>query len=135
MVLIQIIARIIIADEDVPLLVRKSGFDGGLELMSKAFEFLKECGAFFVLTINEDYPADRPFGAAMEVDDYLYLSTNDLNEAHKQLRNNEHIQIVAKKLDSREWIRITGIAAESNDGMLKQQMLEECLFSNSVLGR
>lgn len=94
--------------------------------MSKAYEFLKECGAFFVLTINEDYPAGRPFGAVMEVDDYLYLSTNDLNEAHKQLRNNGHIQIVAKKPDSREWIRITGIAAECNDGILKQQMLEEC---------
>ena len=25
--------------------------------MSKAYEFLKECGSFFVLTINGDYPA------------------------------------------------------------------------------
>lgn len=96
MVLIQIIVLIIIADEDVPLLVRKSGFDGGLELMSKAYEFLKECGALFVLAINEDYPAGRPFGAVMEVDNCLYLSTNDLNEAHKQLRNNGHIQLSRK---------------------------------------
>lgn len=34
--------------------------------MSKAYEFLKECGAFFVLSINGDYPAGRPFGAVME---------------------------------------------------------------------
>lgn len=46
--------------------------------MSKAYEFLKECGAFFVLSINGDYPAGRPFGAVMEVDDNLYLSTNDI---------------------------------------------------------
>ena len=25
--------------------------------MSQAYEFLKECGSFFVLTINGDYPA------------------------------------------------------------------------------
>lgn len=94
--------------------------------MSKAYEFLKECGSFFVLSINGDYPAGRPFGAVMEVDDNLYLSTNDMNAAHKQLRINEHIQIVAKKAESREWIRITGIAAECDDKELKDRMLEEC---------
>ena len=54
--------------------------------MSKAYDFLKECGAFFVLTINGEYPAGRPFGAVMEIGDDLYLATNDMNEAHKQMR-------------------------------------------------
>lgn len=94
--------------------------------MSKAYEFLKECGAFFVLTINGDYPAGRPFGAVMEVGEHLYLSTNDMNEAHKQMRENKKIQIVAKKAESREWIRITGMAEECDDKELKDRMLEEC---------
>ena len=94
--------------------------------MSKAYEFLKECGSFFVLSMNGDYPAGRPFGAVMEVGEDLYLSTNDMNEAHKQIRANGHIQIVGKKAESREWIRITGIAAECDDEELKQRMLEEC---------
>ena len=94
--------------------------------MSKAYDFLKECGSFFVLTMNGDYPAGRPFGAVMEVGEDLYLSTNDMNEAHKQMRENEHIQIVAKKADSREWIRITGVATECDDKELKKRMLEEC---------
>lgn len=94
--------------------------------MSKAYEFLKDCGSFFVLTINGDYPAGRPFGAIMEVDDYLYLSTNDLNQAHKQMREHGKIQIVAKKAESREWIRITGIAEECNNQGLKLRMLDEC---------
>ena len=94
--------------------------------MSKAYEFLKECGSFFVLTINDDFPAGRPFGAVMEVGEDLYLSTNDMNQAHKQMRANEHIQIVAKKPTSREWIRITGIATESESKELKARMLKEC---------
>ena len=94
--------------------------------MSKAYDFLKECGSFFVLTINGDYPAGRPFGAVMEVGEYLYLSTNDINQAHAQMREHEQIQIVAKKPDSREWIRITGTAKECNDSELKQRMLKEC---------
>ena len=94
--------------------------------MSKAYDFLKECGAFFVLSVNGDCPAGRPFGAIMEVGENLYLSTNDLNEAHKQIRINGNIQIIAKKPDSREWIRVTGNAAECFDEYLKQRMLEEC---------
>ena len=78
------------------------------------------------LSINGDYPAGRPFGAVMEVGNNLYLSTNDMNEAHKQIRENEHIQIVAKKAESREWIRITGLATECEDSDLKDKMLEEC---------
>lgn len=93
--------------------------------MSKAYEFLKECGVFYVLTINGDYPAGRPFGAVMEVGDDLYLSTNDFNQAHSQMRENGHIQILAKKPQSREWIRITGTASECKDPTLKQKMYEE----------
>ena len=62
----------------------------------------------------------------MEVDENLYLSTNDMNQAHKQMREHEQIQIIAKKPTSREWIRITGIAKECDDKDVKQRMLEEC---------
>lgn len=62
----------------------------------------------------------------MEVGEDLYLSTNDMNQAHKQMKSHEQIQIVAKKPESREWIRITGVAAECNDEGLKNRMLEEC---------
>lgn len=38
-------------------------FADTLHEMSKAYEFLKECRSFFVLSINGEYPAGRPFGA------------------------------------------------------------------------
>lgn len=37
--------------------------------MSGALEFLRECGVFYVLTINGDFPAGRHFGAVMERND------------------------------------------------------------------
>ncbi len=94
--------------------------------MSKAYDFLKECGSFFVLTINNGCPCGRPFGAVMEIGDDLYISTNDFNQAHKQLRENSNVQIVAKKDNSRNWIRITGNAFECNDEILKNRMYNEC---------
>ena len=94
--------------------------------MSKAYEFLRECGYFYVLTINKDFPAGRPFGAVMEYDNKLYISTNTGNQAHIQLRENGNIQILAKKEQTREWLRITGKATECVDISMKQKMLEEC---------
>lgn len=94
--------------------------------MSKAYNFLKECGYFYVLTMNGDFPAGRPFGAVMEYNDKLFISTHDGNKVHKQLRENGNIQIVAKKETTRDWIRITGKASECNDIKIKQRMLDEC---------
>lgn len=94
--------------------------------MSNECKFIKECDCFFVVTMNENFPACRPFGAIMEVGDKLYISTHDGNEAHKQLRANENIQIIAKKQGTREWLRITGIAKECNDISLKQRFMDEC---------
>ena len=95
--------------------------------MSAAYDFIKACGSFFVLTVDRDgLPAGRPFGAIMESGEHLYISTNDRNSVHQQLRANGHIQLLAKKPDSRQWIRVTGIAEECSDETLRQQMLVAC---------
>ena len=66
--------------------------------MSKEFEFIQECGYFYVITLNGDFPAARPFGAMMEVEGDLFIGTHDMNEAHKQLRENGNIQILSTML-------------------------------------
>ncbi len=97
-----------------------------MKLLSKVYEFLKECECFYLLTINGDFPAGRPFGAIIEENNYLYIATHDKNKVHLQLRKNGNIQLIAKKDDSRDWIRITGIAKENNTFDMKQKMLNEC---------
>lgn len=94
--------------------------------MSKAYEFLKECECFYLLTINKDFPAGRPFGAVMEDNGYLYIATNDKNKVHMQLRKNGNIQLLAKKDGNRNWLRVTGKAKENTETFMKQKMLEEC---------
>lgn len=51
--------------------------------MSKISEFLRECGVFYVLTINGDFPAGRPFGAIMEYENDLYISTGDMKDVYR----------------------------------------------------
>lgn len=40
----------------------------------QAYQFLKECGIFWVTTIDKGRPASRPFGAVMERGGELYIS-------------------------------------------------------------
>ena len=94
--------------------------------MTETYKFLSECECFYVLTINGDFPAGRPFGAVMEVGEDLYISTGDKNEVHKQLLDNGNIQIIAKKEGTREWIRITGTAQKCDSLDMKQRMMDEC---------
>ncbi len=76
--------------------------------MSKTFEFLNDCGVFFVTTVNENLPAARPFGAVMEYEGELYLSTGNTKDVYFQMKKNPNIQVVALKHDTRDWIRVLG---------------------------
>ncbi len=94
--------------------------------MSKVYDFIKDCGAFFVLTNNGEFPAGRPFGAIMEREDDLYIATADMKAVYKQLKENGKMQILALKPGTREWVRVTGIAEECDSLEIKERMLVEC---------
>lgn len=98
----------------------------GKKFMSKICDFLKKCECFYVLTINKNFPAGRPFGAIMEYDKKSYISTSDKNEVHNQIIKNGNIQIIAKETGTRNWLRITGTATECTELKIKQKMLEKC---------
>lgn len=95
--------------------------------MSKMIEFLKETGAFFLSTVNNDAPATRPFGAVSEYDGKLLIATNPNKEVYKQLLSNNNVQITALKAGTRDWIRIDGKAKETFDLNVKQFMYDDCL--------
>ncbi len=69
---------------------------GYADFVINAYEFIKDCGYFYVATINNEFPAVRPFGAIMEVNDNLYIATHDGNEAHKQVRTNDIYKLLQK---------------------------------------
>ncbi|MCL2373081.1 MAG: pyridoxamine 5'-phosphate oxidase family protein [Defluviitaleaceae bacterium] len=94
--------------------------------MSKAYDFLKECGVFFLATMDGQTPAMRPFGAVMEHDGQLYISTANTKAVYAQMKTHPTVQISAIKPGTREWIRINGQAEEVTDQAIKQKMLDEC---------
>ena len=96
-----------------------------MNTVKKAYKFLKGCEYFAVTSINDNFPAVRPFGAIIEHKNYLYISTSPTKEIYTQLKADKHIQIFALKSGTREWIRITGFAKECADFEIKKLMLGE----------
>ena len=93
--------------------------------MSQAYKFLKECGVFYIATVNEGAPAVRPFGAVLEFEGELYVSTAKYKSVYEQFVSDKKIQIIALKTGTRDWIRIDGKVVEAHDLLIKQAMLDE----------
>lgn len=94
--------------------------------MSQIGDFLKECGFFYVLTVNGEFPAGRPFGAVLEYNDTLYISTGDMKSVYNQLKKHPQMQIIALKSGTHDWMRISGIATECMDMFIKKKMWDGC---------
>ena len=98
--------------------------------MSKTYEFLKECGVFWVSTVNNNTPAVRPFGAVMEYNNHLYISTGITKNVCSQLISNQNVQIASLPSGTRDWIRITGKAIKVDALEEKNAMLDACPILN-----
>lgn len=94
--------------------------------MSETFAFIKECGPFFISTINGDAPATRPFGGMMEYQGSLYVATSNKKDVYAQLKANPKVQIVSLNAAEKAWIRVNGKAEEIFDLDEKQAMLDAC---------
>ena len=94
--------------------------------MNKIEEFINACGAYYVLTVNGDSPAGRPFGAIMEREEGLYFSTGAEKEVCRQLRAHANMQILAHRQGTRRWMRVSGQAEECRDLALRQELFEHC---------
>lgn len=94
--------------------------------MSKIYDFLRECGAFFLSTTEGDKPQTRPFGAVMEEDGILYVSTSNRKDVYAQMKKNPEVQIVCLKPGTRDWLRVEARAEEEKSRERKGRMLEAC---------
>lgn len=94
--------------------------------MNKVCKFIRECGAFMLLTLNGNKPAGRPFGAITEINGDFYISAGAGKPVFEQLKVNGSVQIVALKAGTRDWVRVSGYAEECFEPDIKAKMLIDC---------
>ena len=91
--------------------------------MKEVQEFLKDCGVYYLATIDGDKPRVRPFGTAEIFEDHLYIQTGKKKDVFKQIENNNNVELCGFK-DGR-WIRVSGKLIVDDRVEARKDMLDK----------
>ena len=94
------------------------------ENMKEVQAYLKECGAFFIATVDGDQPRVRAFGVSEIIDGRLYIMTGKVKDVFKQMVANGKFEICALKPSGSEWMRVSGTLVNDETLSVKETFLE-----------
>ncbi len=91
--------------------------------MNEVLEFLKDCGTFYIATMDDDnQPRVRPFGAVCEFEEKLYIVTNNQKDVYNQMLNNQKVEICG--MNKGKWIRVCGNAVHDSRREARVAMMD-----------
>ena len=90
--------------------------------MKEVYEFLKDCGTFYIATVDENKPRVRPFGVVNIYEDKLYIQTGKSKNVSKQIQINPNVEICGFK--NGKWLRVECEAIRDDRREPKVSMLE-----------
>ena len=91
--------------------------------MKEAYDFLRDCGTFYIATEENGQPHVRPFGAISDFEGRLYIETNNQKKVYQQLVKNGKVEICG--MHDGKWIRIEGTVKEDLRREARVAMLED----------
>ena len=77
------------------------------EPVDKVVRFLQDARVFYIATVDGEQARVRPFGAALNIDGKLSISTGAKKNVARQIKDNPNVEISAMVGDGKS-IRITG---------------------------
>ena len=93
--------------------------------MKEVRDFLKECGVYYLATVEGDQPRVRPFGTAEIFENHLYIETGKKKDVFKQIEKNNKVEICAFKEKENKWIRVSGKLIVDDRVEAKKDMLDK----------
>lgn len=90
--------------------------------MQEVYEFLKECGVYYLATIDNGKPRVRPFGTVDIFDNKLYIQTSKEKNVSKQIALNPNVELCA--FNNEKWIRVSGKLIRNENVLAKEHMLD-----------
>ena len=89
--------------------------------MQKVYDFLKECTAYYLATVEGDQPRVRPFGTVDIFEGKLYIQTGKSKDVSKQIQQNAKVELCA--FDGEKWLRVSGKLVRDDRVEAKEHML------------
>ena len=90
--------------------------------MQEVYDFLKECGVYYLATVEGDQPRVRPFGTIDLFEGKLYIQTGKIKDVSKQLQANPKAEICA--FADGTWLRVAGRLIRDDRVEAKAHMLD-----------
>ena len=90
--------------------------------MEKIYEFLKNCGTYYLATSDNGQPRVRPFGTIDLFEGNLYIQTGKVKEVSRQMKEDPRIEICG--MDKGRWIRVTAKAVLDERVEAQKHMLD-----------
>ena len=91
--------------------------------MEEIVKFLKECGVYYLATVEDNKPRVRPFGTSEIFENKLYIQTGKKKDVYKQLEANPYAEICAFK--DGKWLRLSGKLVADDRVEAKKDMLDK----------
>ena len=91
--------------------------------MEEVQKFLKECGVYYLATVEGNQPRVRPFGTAEIFENHLYIQTGKRKDVFKQIEENNNVELSGFK--DGKWIRVTGKLFADDRIEAKKDMLDK----------
>ena len=90
--------------------------------MQEVYDFLKQCGTYYLATVEGDQPRVRPFGTVDIFEDRLYIQTGKVKDVSKQIQANPKVEICA--FADGKWLRVAGTLVRDDRLEPKVHMLD-----------
>lgn len=90
--------------------------------INTVYEFLKECGTYYIATVDGDQPRVRPFGTAHIFEGKLYIQTGHKKDVAKQMAANPKVELCA--FNGSVWLRLSGTLVDDPRVEAKKSMLD-----------
>lgn len=90
--------------------------------MQEVFQFLKDCGTYYLATVEGNQPRVRPFGTVDLFEGKLYIQTGKAKEVSKQIQENPNVELCA--FADGKWLRVAGQLVRDDRREAKKHMLD-----------
>lgn len=90
--------------------------------MDEVYEFLKQCGTYYLATVEDGQPRVRPFGTVDRFDGALYIQSGRSKAVFRQIESSPRIELCA--FDGKRWLRLAATARADNRIEAETHMLD-----------
>ena len=90
--------------------------------MHEVYEFLKQCGTYYLATDEAGQPRVRPFGTVNLFEGKLYIQMGKSKAVSRQIAQNPRVELCG--LQGEQWVRVSATLVEDDRLEPQRAMLE-----------